>query len=106
MGNDSFQSWMRSIASAAKHLCHDPEEIYYGVKGCKRLAKECGYTIPDFTLDRDEQNNLIRSTYACICMIAYDLKPPLDSKEWFKSIREGRDEVMRMREGKGVKNAG
>lgn len=97
MGNDSFQSWMRSIASAAMRYCHDTDGIYYGPEGCKRLARECGYAIPDFTLNRDEQNSLMLSTYSCICVIAYNLKPPIDSKDWSKSMREGRDKAMRMR---------
>ena len=97
MGNDSFQSWMRSIASAAIPHCLDVNGIYHGPEGCKRLARECGYAIPDFALNRDEQNKLMSSTYSCICVIANDLRPPIDSKEWLNSMREGRDKAMRMR---------
>lgn len=97
MGNDSFQSWMRLIASSAMRHCHDADGIYYGPEGCRRLARECGYAIPDFTLNRDEQNSLMSSTYSCICVIAYNLKPPIDSKDWLKNMREGRDKAMRMR---------
>lgn len=97
MGSDSFQSWMCSIASAAMRHCHDTDGIYYGPEGCKRLARECGYAIPDFTLSVKEQDYLISSTYSGICVIAYRLNPPVNAKKWIISMREGRDEVMEMR---------
>lgn len=98
MDNESFQNWMRAVSTRAKKLCNNPNDIYYGEDGCRRFAKECGYAIPDFTFDRDIQNEMIQSTYSCICVIAYDLKPPIDAKEWFAKMREGRDRAMEIRE--------
>lgn len=95
--NDSFQQWMTSVAHAAIHLCYSPGDLYFGPDGCKRFARECGYAIPDFTLDRNEQDHLISSTYSAICVIAYRLNPPVSAKEWINGMREGRDEVMKFR---------
>ena len=95
--NESFRKWMSSVARAAIHLCYSPGDMYFGPEGCKRLARECGYAIPDFTLDRKEQDHLISSTYSAICVIAYRLNPPMSSKEWINGMREGRDEVMEAR---------
>lgn len=95
--NYSFQQWMSSVARAAIHLCYSPGDMYFGPEGCKRFARECGYAIPDFTLDRKEQDHLISSTYSAICVIAYRLNPPVNSKEWINGMREGRDEVMKAR---------
>ena len=71
--------------------------MYFGSDGAKRFARECGYAIPDFTLDREKQDHLISSTYSAICVIAYRLNPPVNAKEWINGMREGRDEVMKVR---------
>lgn len=95
--HNSFNSWMTSVAHAAIHLCYSPCDMYFGSEGAKRFARECGYAIPDFTLDRKEQDHLISSTYSGICVIAYRLNPPVNAKEWINGMREGRDEVMKAR---------
>lgn len=97
MNNDSFRYWMRSIASAAMKHCCDPDGLYYGPEGCKRLARECGVAIPDFSLDEREQNDMISRAYSAICVVAYNLKPPIDAKDWFENMRQGRDEAMDVR---------
>ena len=93
----SFFDWMSSIAHISARHCLDPESVYHGVDGCKRLAKECGCAIPDFTLDEKEQDNLISSTYSAICVIAYGLNPPVNANKWFEWMRIGRDNAMECR---------
>ena len=97
VNQDSFRHWMRSIASAAISHCLDPEGVYFGPDGAKRLARECGYAIPDFTLNKREQDDLISMTYSTICVIAYNLKPPIDASDWLGEMRNGRDKVMEIR---------
>ena len=93
----SFSDWMSSIAHISARHCLDPEDIYHGVDGCKRLARECGYAIPDFTQDKKEQDKLISSTYSAICVIAYGLNPPVNANKWFEWMRIGRDNAMECR---------
>lgn len=94
MSQDSFRYWMRSVASAAMHQCLDPDGLYYGSEGCKRLARECGYAIPDFSQDKRTQDDYISLTYSTICVTAYNLKPPIDAKDWLDNMRIGRDRVI------------
>lgn len=95
--SNEFNIWMSQVAHAAFHLCYSPVDPYFGTEGCKQFARECGYAIPDFTMDRKEQDNLISCTYSGICVIAYRLKPPVDAKEWINGVREGRDRAMKLR---------
>lgn len=88
----TFTEWMRTVANAAIPHCHEGgDEIYCGVEGAKRLAREVGPAIWDFG---DERN--IASTYSGICVIAYNLKPPIDAREWLDGVREGYEKYRRM----------
>lgn len=86
-----FSDWMRKTAHAAMHLCVDGE-LYSGVEGAKRFARECGPAILDFG-EYGEKN--IGSTYSAICVVAYMLKPPISAQEWFESLREGMERARR-----------
>lgn len=86
-----FSDWMRKTARAAMHLCVDGE-LYSGVEGAKRFAKECGPAILDFG-EYGEKN--IGSTYSAICVVAYMLKPPISAQEWFERLREGMERARR-----------
>lgn len=80
-----FNDWMTSVSNAAKRHCLDPDGLYYGVEGAKRLARECGPALLDFP-DGERQ---IWSTYSGICVRAYDLKPPIDAKTWLTEMNVG-----------------
>lgn len=84
-GND-FRDWMRRVAGAAMCHCADENGLYHGREGALRLARECGPAIPCFH-KYGEKN--IGATYGAICVIAYNLKPPIDADEWLNALREG-----------------
>ena len=92
---DSFNDWMSKTRAAASHLCVDGG-LYAGVDGCRRFARECAPAILDF---EDGFKN-ISATYSGICVIAYDLRPPVDAKQWLGWIREklGEEAEKRARE--------
>lgn len=81
--NNSFNDWMGRVARAAIRHTFD-DGIYAGRAGAIRLARECGPALLDFP-DGIKQ---IHSTYSGICVIAYNLKPPIDAKEWLTTMRE------------------
>ena len=81
-----FNSWMRHTAMAASSHCYTPDSIFYGPEGAKRLGRECGPALLDFGEYGLEH---ISATYSAICVIAYQLRPPIDAKEWLKAVREG-----------------
>lgn len=82
--SEAFNHWMSATRGAARHLCRDGE-LYAGVNGCRRFARECAPAILDFG-EYGEQH--ISATYSGICVIAYDLKPPVDAGVWLKWMRE------------------
>lgn len=84
-----FQTWMRNTCMAASHLCRDGE-LYGGVNGCRRFARECAPAILDFG-EYGEHN--MGSTYSAICVIAYDLRPPVDAGKWLGWMREKLNEM-------------
>ena len=79
-----FSKWMRETRQAAAHLCAHGG-LYGGVDGCRRFARECAPAILDFG-DYGRKN--IGSTYGGVCVISYDLKPPVDAKQWVHLMLE------------------
>lgn len=61
--------------------------FYYSKEGCLQLAKEIGYGLADFT--SDERNKVIGSIYGTFAVKLYQLKPFVDSKEFYSNILIG-----------------
>ena len=80
-----FNEWMRRTAMAASINCFG-DGRYSGEEGAWRLAHECGPALLDFGEYGIEN---IGATYSAICVIAYQLKPPVDAKAWFRAMRDG-----------------
>jgi len=58
--------------------------LYSGREGHLRLAREIGYALRDFS--REEQTEIIKSSYSTIYVRACFLKPILDAKDWIGEI--------------------
>ena len=61
---------------------------YYGQDGCLRLAREYGYGLRGYA--EKEAVDALRSSYGLICVIGYNLKPPVDAKEWVAEVEKAR----------------
>ena len=61
---------------------------YYGRDGCMRLAREYGYGLRGYA--EKEAVDALRSSYSLICVIGYNLKPPVDAKEWVMEVERVR----------------
>ena len=61
---------------------------YYGQDGCLRLAREYGYGLRGYA--EKEAVDALRSSYGMICVIGYNLKPPVDAKEWVAEVEKAR----------------
>lgn len=79
----AFDHWMHRTAMTASKNCFGGG-LYTGKDGARRLARECGYALPDFGEYGDKNAG---ATYSGICVIAYQLRPPLDAKEWLEIVR-------------------
>lgn len=84
----NFGEWMVRTRIAASRHCYG-DGIFAGVEGAKRFARECGPALLDFEDAKHSAESLAQNTYSGICVIAYQLRPPIDAKEWLKNIREG-----------------
>lgn len=73
-----------AIRQSASRHCIEEDGIYYGKDGALRLAREYGYGLLDFS-EKDAREEL-RSSYGKICVICFNLKPPIDAKEWITEI--------------------
>ena len=83
----SAVEYTRELGQALRvHLANDPTGLYSGREGALRLAREYGYGLADYS-DKEAFDALGRS-YGLICVIGYDLKPPVDAKEWVREVRE------------------
>lgn len=85
---DAFSRWMRTELQACMRHCYDGG-LYAGEDGARRFAREVGACLPDFSKDEKDLQDMVSSTYSGICVIAYQLKPPVDSKVWFAEMRKG-----------------
>lgn len=54
--------------------------IYEGKAGALRLAREIGYCLRDS--DDKEAKDYFDRSYNEVCVVGYDLKPPVNKKEW------------------------
>lgn len=64
---------------------------YEGKEGALRLAREIGYGLNDFP--EKEQHNAITSSYGKICVRFYNLRPPVNSKEWNMAMLKALDSM-------------
>ena len=69
--------------------------FYYSKEGCLQLAKEIGYGLADFT--SDERNKVMGSIYGTFAVKLYQLKPFVDSKEFYTAVLVGLDKARRLR---------
>ena len=68
-------------------VARDPTGPYSGREGALRLAQEYGYGLAEYP--EKEAFDALGRSYGMICVIGYDLKPPLDAKEWVREVRKG-----------------
>jgi hypothetical protein len=74
-----------------------PGCIHHGRKGALRLARGYGYGLADFAPE-EAQRELITS-YSKLCVRAYQLKPPIDAKEWINEASKSMGKALRRRNG-------
>ena len=61
-------------------------QLYSGRDGALRLAREYGYGLNDSP--KKERDEMIQNSYGYLCVRFYNLKPPIDVKEWIKEIKK------------------
>lgn len=59
-------------------------EIYAGKAGALRLAREIGSTLND--CDYETAKDYFDRSYNEICVIGYNLNPPVNKVEWDKAV--------------------
>ena len=83
----SAVEYTRELGQALRvHLANDPTGLYSGREGALRLAREYGYGLAEYP--EKEAFDALGRSYGMICVIGYDLKPPLDAKDWVREVRK------------------
>lgn len=90
-GHKGFSDYMQRVVGVACRHCLKKDGVYTEKEGAARFARECGPALLDFA----NPESLVSSTYSGICVRAYNLKPPIDAKEWNKNIVIGMDRARR-----------
>lgn len=80
-------NYMKNIRLACGTKLAETNGVYSGKEGHLRLARECGYALNDFT--EKERREILTSSYSNIYVIACNLKPLLDAKEWIEELTKG-----------------
>jgi hypothetical protein len=63
--------------------------FYEGKDGACRLARDIGAGLNDILRQGESLKSIkstVSGTYSVICVIFYNLNPPVDAKEWSKQI--------------------
>lgn len=68
-------------------IIHRDCHLYQGEEGAKRLAREYGAGLADFA--EKEAEDALRSSYTQVCVMGYDLQPPIDAREWIVEVKKG-----------------
>ena len=81
------KEYLSGMQSAVKKngLLIKPDTIYSGIEGHRRLAREIGFALNDFS--KKDQEEIIHSSYSTIYVIGCNLKPLLDAKEWISIMK-------------------
>ena len=61
--------------------------MYYEEEGAKRLAREYGRGLTDFS--EKEAWNELKGSYGSLCIRLYNLRPPIDAGAWNEEVRKG-----------------
>ena len=61
--------------------------LYQGERGALRLAREIGTCLQDY--DKKEAYDAFRDSYNYVCVMGYNLKPPVNKKEWDDAVLQG-----------------
>ncbi len=83
---EDAKTYMSRMASAIRIQLVQPNSMYHGLDGHKRLARECGYALNDF--DEAAQNAILSASYSTMYVRGCNLKPLLDAKEWIGIMRQ------------------
>lgn len=67
------------------HCIYSDEcDMYHGIEGCLRLAREYGYVLK--CLGVKYQDDIIEESYIILCYRYYQCEPPLALNEWCSEI--------------------
>ena len=77
-------NYLSEIYTATCNNHKNLRDFYEGKEGALRLAREIGHGLNDFP--QCQHQNAITSSYSMICVRFYDLKPPVNAKEWNTEI--------------------
>ncbi|MCL9628273.1 hypothetical protein [Bacillus subtilis] len=58
--------------------------VYVGRDGSLRLAREIGFCLNDF--NPAQARLALGDSYNLVCVMGYDLHPPLDKKDWDSEV--------------------
>ena len=78
-GGNKLSDYIKNVQQALA-IARSNTHIYEGIDGALRLAREIGYCLRDS--DDKEAKDYFDRSYNEICVIGYDLKPPVNKKEW------------------------
>lgn len=88
-GIKEANEYMTKMRSVVGIYLNDPDSIYYGKDGHLRLARECGYALNDF--NETGQREILSDSYGVIYVTGCNLKPIIDTKEWIKEMKRGKE---------------
>lgn len=87
------REYMENVYRALQINHENLRKFYEGERGALRLAREIGYGLNDFPVE--QHNDVLTSSYSYLCVRFYNLKPPINAKEW---IREMKNQIINKEE--------
>ena len=78
------REYMENVFRAIQANHHNLQQNYEGKSGALKFAREFGYGLNDFPVE--QRKDILTSSYGYLCVRLYDLKPPVDAKQWVNAI--------------------
>lgn len=82
---EKLKTYISNMRRVVPFCLANSEGLYVGIEGHRRLARECGYAMNDFS--EAEQKEFMQSSYSVIYVAGCGLRPLLDAKEWIELIK-------------------
>lgn len=84
-----IDQYTRDVRDALR-LAHRDCRLYQGAEGARRIAREYGAGLAFYP--EDQAREYMRKSYD-VCVTGYDLKPPINAKDWNREVMAGYNRV-------------
>jgi hypothetical protein len=93
----SIEEYTKRLTDSLRMVKHS--HVFSGKNGAEYFAKEYGAGLAWYP--EEQAREYIRKSYS-MCVIGYDLKPPINAKDWLRAVNTGYDRAKNRKNMGGI----